>query len=328
LGDVFEIFVVMEGMRDYVELHVTPNNKRLHVRLPGVGVRAFRVDEPLSSSEEGNARLRPAFAGRVSNGEERDFSFKLEYTNAGELTHSVSGLKVAGLSGIYHPQEMEFVTPLERHTMKLGAVDSWPAMASLAREKRISISRLTCYKEAEVAHMKTLSPHLLLLHDWPVAPPSIMQIYDRRPEAEMNKMQRTAATSAQESEKERADLLLDAVRWEAMRYRVQLERALLRVLGYIDRLAFDPQLDEGGERLCLYDIASQDIPGLRPAVIPKHIAAWHSKYVELEFSLMDQADEKAMIDAHIHELPSIHKETISAFDSFGDFLDNSNNIRS
>ena len=28
------------------------------------------------------------------------FSFKLEFTNAGKLTHSVSGLEVAGLSGI------------------------------------------------------------------------------------------------------------------------------------------------------------------------------------------------------------------------------------
>jgi len=52
------------------------------------------------------------------------FSFKLEYSNAGDLLHSVSGLKVSGLSGIYHPHEMEFVTPLERRTMKLGPVDS------------------------------------------------------------------------------------------------------------------------------------------------------------------------------------------------------------
>ena len=48
LGDVFEMFVMVEGRRDYVELHVTPNNMRLHVRLPGVGERARSVDEPLS----------------------------------------------------------------------------------------------------------------------------------------------------------------------------------------------------------------------------------------------------------------------------------------
>jgi len=58
-------------------------------------------------------------------------------------------------------------------------------MVALAREKRISISRLTYYKETEVAHMQALSPHLLLLHDWPVAPPHIGQIYDRRPEGEI-----------------------------------------------------------------------------------------------------------------------------------------------
>ncbi len=113
------------------------------------------------------------------------FYFKLEYTDAGKLTHSVPGFEVAGLSGIYHPQEMEFVTPQERRTMKLGTADSWPAMVALAQEKRISISRLTYYKEFEVEHIKSLSPHLLLLHDWPAAPPHIRQIYARRPETEI-----------------------------------------------------------------------------------------------------------------------------------------------
>lgn len=51
LGDVFEMFVMVEGRRDYVELHVTPNNKCLHVRLPGVGGRARPVDEPMSFEE-------------------------------------------------------------------------------------------------------------------------------------------------------------------------------------------------------------------------------------------------------------------------------------
>jgi len=40
LGDVFEAFLQIEGNRDYVELHVTPNNKRMHLHLPGVGGKA------------------------------------------------------------------------------------------------------------------------------------------------------------------------------------------------------------------------------------------------------------------------------------------------
>lgn len=51
LGDVFEMFVMVEERKDYVELHVTPNNMRLHVRLPGVGGRARPVDQPLSFEE-------------------------------------------------------------------------------------------------------------------------------------------------------------------------------------------------------------------------------------------------------------------------------------
>lgn len=113
------------------------------------------------------------------------FSFRMEYTNAGELAHSVPGLRVAGLSGIYHPNEMEFLTPLERRTMKLPAVESWPQMVALARENKISKSRLTYYKEFEVEHVKTLHPQLLLLHDWPAAPRHIRHVYERRPEAEI-----------------------------------------------------------------------------------------------------------------------------------------------
>lgn len=142
----------------------------------------------------------------------------------------------------------------------------------------------------------------------------------RRAEAWLGRIRRSVALAAQEPDEGVAELLLDAVRWEAMRYRVHIERGLSRVLGYIDRLAFDPTLDEGGERLRLYEIASQDVPGIRPAVITKQIAAWHSKYVELEFALMDKAKEISMTAAHVRELPAIHQETKSAFEAFGNFL--------
>ncbi len=40
LGDVFEMFLQAEGRADYVELHITPNNRRMHLHLPGPGGRS------------------------------------------------------------------------------------------------------------------------------------------------------------------------------------------------------------------------------------------------------------------------------------------------
>jgi hypothetical protein len=40
LSDVFEIFLMVEGRSDYVELHVAPNNRRMHVQKPNAaGIR-------------------------------------------------------------------------------------------------------------------------------------------------------------------------------------------------------------------------------------------------------------------------------------------------
>ena len=115
------------------------------------------------------------------------FGGKLEYTDAGELAHRVTGLNVAGLSGIYHPQNEEFVSTIESRSLKLPRVKTWPEMVALAQKNKISISRLTYYKEAEVQRLKKLDfiPELLLLHDWPTTPTHVTQIYSRRPEAEI-----------------------------------------------------------------------------------------------------------------------------------------------
>jgi len=51
LGDVFEAFMQIEGHWDYVELHVTPNNMRMHLRLPGVRGKASDAAAPLSFAE-------------------------------------------------------------------------------------------------------------------------------------------------------------------------------------------------------------------------------------------------------------------------------------
>ena len=111
------------------------------------------------------------------------FSFKLEYTNAGELKHTIPGLRVAGLSGIYHPAEMEFFRELDRNNRKLPRTITWPDMVRLARLGTIRRSRLTSYKQYEVDQLCTLkvSPHLLLLHDWPAPPAHIQQIPSAQP---------------------------------------------------------------------------------------------------------------------------------------------------
>jgi hypothetical protein len=51
LGDVLEIFAMVEGRREYVELHVAPNGRRMHLRIPGVGGRATPDAEPTPFEE-------------------------------------------------------------------------------------------------------------------------------------------------------------------------------------------------------------------------------------------------------------------------------------
>lgn len=100
------------------------------------------------------------------------FSDKLQYTNAGELHHSIPGLRVAGLSGIHHPQHLHFITDEERNLPAAARAESWPEMVDLARAGTMSRKRLTYYKQQEIDHLCCLdfTPDLLLLHDWPVAP--------------------------------------------------------------------------------------------------------------------------------------------------------------
>lgn len=47
LGDVFEIFVKMDGRNDYAELHIAPNGVRMHLKFPGVGGKATPTSEPV-----------------------------------------------------------------------------------------------------------------------------------------------------------------------------------------------------------------------------------------------------------------------------------------
>ena len=51
LGDVFEIFLQVEGREDYLELHVDPNNHRLHLHKPNIEGQPAPAAEPLSFEE-------------------------------------------------------------------------------------------------------------------------------------------------------------------------------------------------------------------------------------------------------------------------------------
>lgn len=48
LGDVFEVFLQVEGRREFVELHVVPNGFRVHAHLPGPRGMATPTSEPLA----------------------------------------------------------------------------------------------------------------------------------------------------------------------------------------------------------------------------------------------------------------------------------------
>ncbi len=76
---------------------------------------------------------------------------------------------------------------MDSRTLKLPRVKVWAEMVHLAKEEKISRSRLTYYKDAEVHRLKKLDfrPDLLLLHDWPTWTEHIARVYTRRPEAEI-----------------------------------------------------------------------------------------------------------------------------------------------
>lgn len=56
IGDVFEVFAQVEGREDYVELHVSPNNHRMHLKLPRVSWRPSPEAEPLTFDQ---VQVRP-----------------------------------------------------------------------------------------------------------------------------------------------------------------------------------------------------------------------------------------------------------------------------
>lgn len=115
------------------------------------------------------------------------FLGKLNYTDAGELPHSIAGLSVYGLSGIFHPGELHFMNESEKWRAKKFQRSSWPEMVELVRKNSVSPKRLTYYKQDELDRLLMLppNPHLLLTHDWPIKPAKLRFEYPRRPETEL-----------------------------------------------------------------------------------------------------------------------------------------------
>lgn len=104
------------------------------------------------------------------------FGPAFSYTNAGNLPQTIPGLRVYGLSGIYHPAHYDTKA---RH----GGWDAkaWRQLVARVRQGAVSPKELTYYKRAEVEALAKLAPppELLLLHDWPFPPSRITDAHER-----------------------------------------------------------------------------------------------------------------------------------------------------
>jgi len=116
--------------------------------------------------------------------------------------------------------------------------------------------------------------------------------------------------------RDQAEIYLSAIRFEAVRYRCRLEKAFSRTLGFIDRLPRGAGLDE--DRLLVYRTATEELPGVRPPLLSRQVADWHSKHLLREYSLPDEDLEIAR--AHADELPAIHEATRVCLEGFAGFL--------
>jgi len=124
---------------------------------------------------------------RLRNWDPDFFQGKLQYVDAGVLSHSIPDLCVVGLTGIHNSNEMEFLSPAERANRKFPQAESWADMVGLAESSKISRKRLTYYKEDEIVRLKNLDvkPHLLLTHEWPSQAGPRGEHISRSPELEV-----------------------------------------------------------------------------------------------------------------------------------------------
>jgi hypothetical protein len=116
-----------------------------------------------------------------------DFGPLLSFTTAGAVSHQVPGLKVYGLSGIFHPEHLEFHPPGDRVPAASHARNWTDFLRLVETTGKISPKRLTYYKQQELDLLLDLpsAPHLFLSHDWPKHPADARISYSVRPEQEL-----------------------------------------------------------------------------------------------------------------------------------------------
>ncbi len=103
---------------------------------------------------------------RLRKFDENYFEKNLTYTDVGELPHSIGGLKVYGLSGIYQEEHYQSFAVASKSLKRKAA--SWGELME-NYNRSVSTRALTYYKKADVDKLLRLpkKPHLLLTHDWP-----------------------------------------------------------------------------------------------------------------------------------------------------------------
>ena len=100
--------------------------------------------------------------------------------------------------------------------------------------------------------------------------------------------------------------------------RCVLEPLLSKALGMVDWLPFleDPLED----RLNLYRVASLEIEGHRPCILPPDVAAWHSRHVENHESLLPEAELIVSLREQVRDFQEMDRTTAKALAFFGGFL--------
>jgi len=87
---------------------------------------------------------------------------KLQYTDCGILPCSIPQLRVYGLSGIYHPQHLDWFSKGDREKLTHPLPANWKDIVAKVEEGVLGKGRLTYFKEDEVRKIKALPvrPHL------------------------------------------------------------------------------------------------------------------------------------------------------------------------
>lgn len=129
---------------------------------------------------------------------------------------------------------------------------------------------------------------------------------------------------AMKSVKEASDVLDESLRLsifagQADHYRTCfLEPLLSKILGMIDGLPFLE--DALADRLNLYRVASLEVEGKRPRILPPEVAAWHARYAENHESLLTEEESLTSSKEQVKTFQEMERRTTEALAAFGWFL--------